>query len=181
MRCWRRWHGRPTPSWGRRSTVSCRLDCCPGRACRRRDCREPARDPGASLHRSRADRRINSKLGNSDDEHGTADRLWAGPLTISIMSWRCSGPSGSVVADRPEEGAVVVDPVPGPLWVVVDQRVGAGVQRHRVFSPLPLTRRCGTPRRACRKSRTLSLPSSSRRSAWKSRVERIARSRLSLI
>ena len=43
--------------------------------------------------------------------------------------------------------------------------------------PLPETFRCGTPLRACRKSFTLSLHSSSRRTAWNSSVDRIARSR----
>ena len=38
--------------------------------------------------------------------------------------------------------------------------------RYRVLPPLPDTLRCGTPLRACRKSLTLSLHSSSRRSAW---------------
>ena len=53
--------------------------------------------------------------------------------------------------------------------------------RYRVLPPLPDTLRCGTPLRACRKSLTLSLHSSSRRSAWNSSVERMARSRLLLM
>src|SRR5580704_3821146 len=36
MHCWPRWHASPRRSWDRRSTVSCRLVCYPGRACRRR-------------------------------------------------------------------------------------------------------------------------------------------------
>jgi predicted ATPase len=36
MRCWRRWCASPRRSWDRRSTVSFRQACCPGRACRRR-------------------------------------------------------------------------------------------------------------------------------------------------
>ena len=38
-------------------------------------------------------------------------------------------PAGAVVADRPEEGAIVVAAVPDRLEVVVDQVVGAGMQR----------------------------------------------------
>ena len=53
--------------------------------------------------------------------------------------------------------------------------------RYRVLPPLPDTLRCGTPLRACCASLTLSLHSSSRRSAWNSSVERMARSRLLLI
>ena len=52
--------------------------------------------------------------------------------------------------------------------------------RYRVLPPLPDTRRCGTPLRACCASLTFSLHSSSRRSAWNSSVDRMARSRLLL-
>ena len=37
--------------------------------------------------------------------------------------------AGAVVADRPEQRAVLVLAVAGGLEVVVDQRVGAGMQR----------------------------------------------------
>src|SRR5271165_6670749 len=83
-------------------------------------------------------------------------------------------PPGAVVADRPEQRAPFVEAMPGRVEVVVDQPMGAGV---RVLPPLPETFRCGTPLRACRKSVTCSLHSSSRRSAWNSSVERMARSR----
>ena len=86
-----------------------------------------------------------------------------------------------LVADRPEEGAVVVDPVPGRLEVVVDQRVGCrGAAAPGLFAVAADPQVWDAAPRVPEVPH-LSLHSSSRRSAWKSRVERIARSRLSLI
>jgi len=51
-----------------------------------------------------------------------------------------------------------------PAHLVEDDRPGYS-GRYRVLPPLPDTRRCGTPFRAWRKSRTVSLQSSSRRRA----------------
>ena len=85
------------------------------------------------------------------------------------------------VGDRAQQvlADVAVTHAAGGVEVIVDQCVGRECSgRNRVFSPLPSTLRCGTPRRACRKSETFSLQSSSRRSAWKSSVDNMARSRL---
>jgi hypothetical protein len=87
----------------------------------------------------------------------------------------------AVVFNRLEQRAALVSAVASGVeesWMSAFVPGCSG--RNRVFSPLPSTLRCGTPRRACLRSETLSLESSSRRSAWYSSVDRMARSRLAL-
>jgi transposase InsO family protein len=62
----------------------------------------------------------------------------------------------------------------------MDARIAVAALKAAIRNRTPPLR-CGTPLRACRKSRTLSLQSCSRRSAWNSSVERMARSPLLLI
>lgn len=88
---------------------------------------------------------------------------------------------GHIVFDRPEERAVVVHAVAGRLEVIVDQRVGAGMELHIArLVAFAGDLQIEYPRRMFLESLTLSLHNSSRRNPWNSSVDRIARSRLLL-
>ena len=56
-------------------------------------------------------------------------RIGAHQLVDAVRRDRLVEPAGAVVADRPEQRAVFVGAVAGGVEVIVDERVGAGMQR----------------------------------------------------
>ena len=81
-------------------------------------------------------------------------------LVDAVAGERPAGPAGP---GRLEEGCVPVVAVPGELEVVAEGRERGRVDR--VFEPLPVTLKCGTPR--CSWSDpTVRRATSSRRSPW---------------
>jgi hypothetical protein len=87
-------------------------------------------------------------------------------LVNAVRRNRVFGLAGAIVAGRAKQRAVLVLTMTGGDEVVMESALVPGCSgRYRVLPPLPDTRSCGTPLRACWQSFTFSLHSSSRRSA----------------